>query len=193
MNLSSEELRQLTNRAKQKDPKALNDLFGFLRQYVEIIVNTRGYRDDLQTYVDVDDVVQDVCSEAFQYLPTFGRYNNSKVTTWIYPMIRHACWRLSRNRSRTPPEEFAGVSKPENQLESILQRERLYLIDKLLGKIKPRYAALIERRIGDGYTWKQLANIYHTSKKEIYKEFRKAKYHLKRAVADIEPDYRNLL
>jgi RNA polymerase sigma-70 factor (ECF subfamily) len=111
---------------------------------------------------DADDVVQEACLRAYQFLDGF---RGGDGRAWLLRIVRNTCYTwLERNRPREPPAAFDedkhGGARPGPGPEApLVQGEDRELLRRALAELPQEYREAIVLRELEGLSYKEIAAV----------------------------------
>jgi RNA polymerase sigma factor (sigma-70 family) len=141
--MSLEPIQQVIMAARHGDPAAIHDLL--LRTHPDV---SRFARSVCATPEDAEDAVQEALWYATQHLATLRVA--AAFTSWVFQMVKHACYRVIRRRTR----ETAVLHLAEASLEHTLPDQTALACDvsAAIAALPPSYRQVLIMRDLQGMT-----------------------------------------
>jgi RNA polymerase sigma-70 factor (ECF subfamily) len=130
---------------------------------------------------ELDDVHQAVWERVWQHLPQ--RFRGGDFRAWLYRIARNYLIDQGRKRQATPLEDDKDFPdpRPGRPDETLLERERMDLLSRCLGKLDARSAAVVRARLG-GESYDTLCPRLGLRPESAHKMFHQAKAQLQACV-----------
>jgi RNA polymerase sigma-70 factor (ECF subfamily) len=111
---------------------------------------------------DAEDVVQEACLRAYQFL---AGLHGPDGRAWLLTIVRNTCytWR-ERHRAREPATSFdeekhSGTARDPNPESRLLEAEERHLLRQALEALPAEYREVIVLRDLEGVSYKEIAGI----------------------------------
>ena len=141
---------------------------------------------------DAEDVAQEVFVAVYRSAPRYEP--RGRFTTWLFTIVRNACIKAARRRSRRPEEAAAGPSRetgwqsvrdsrPDGE-QRLLESEKLAAIRAAVGRLpeKLRMALLLRQFEGLGYD--EVARVLECSSQAARLRVHRARLEVARALVE---------
>ena len=114
---------------------------------------------------DAEDVLQDVFISVYKNLNGFD--NNLKFSSWIYRITHNkvvSLWRKSKNRPTVFKNEdnltlFDDIVDKENILEELMKKDMVREVEKVLKKMKRKYAEVLVLKFLEDKSYTEISDI----------------------------------
>ena len=164
-------------------------MFSYLVKYTRSIIYSRGFHQDLPSYIDAEDIVQEVSLRAFRGFGRFEARNGAKITTWMYPIIARTAHLYQRDEKELDLKPYAIPSVAPEQLNRLLEEERDRAIHEMFGRINRKYRQILHGRLIEGWSIKRLSDQNHCSRYRMCRILKRARAELVRAAEEMVSIY----
>lgn len=195
----------LIQQARNGDEEGLGSLLEFYRGYLLSIAN-RDIDRDISVKVPPSDVVQNVLAQAHKSYNQFEGDSRLRFTNWLKRILQNEIASVKRQFVRTKKRKLAKeVSLPASHyshnyrdrgLEDsltpsrpLVQQESLLLYRTALSRLPDHYRQIIQLRIDDNKSLKEIAELMDGELASIQKLWARAVDHFRRELLKSDPNY----
>lgn len=125
---------------------------------------------------ELDDIHQEIWSRVWQHLPE--KFDGDNFRAWLFRIARNYIIQEGRKRRPDLAEDLRMVTADDASPDhSLVERERMEILNRCLGKLEEKLAKLVRLRLG-GESYEDICERYNLQPARAHKLFHTAKAQL---------------